>query len=257
MLSWILLFSLLGSVFSTIGGALLLLKKNLAERISLFLITFAAGVLLAIAFTDLFPEAVELFEDTSRASIWVLSAVVVMFITERFLWWYHHHRMDTSDHRHHAKTHIQPAHAYLLMIGDALHNFIDGLIIATSFLVNFPLGVAVSLGVIAHELPQEIADFAIMIGAGFSKLKTLILNFVAALTTLVGALIAYLTIGSAEHITPYLLAIGAGVFIYIALSDLIPEIHHKSEHKYDIVHFLLFILGILVIFGVGSLGLDH
>ncbi|OGZ62633.1 MAG: hypothetical protein A3H51_00690 [Candidatus Spechtbacteria bacterium RIFCSPLOWO2_02_FULL_38_8] len=253
MLFWILLFSLLGSVFSTVGGVFLLLKRNFAQRISLFLITFAAGVLLAVAFSDLLPEAAELFGDVNRASAWVLGAIVVLFITERFLWWYHHHRMDTREHPHHAKKHVQPTHAYLLMIGDTIHNFIDGLVIAASFMVSFPLGVSVSLGVVAHELPQEIADFGIMVGAGFSRLKTLLLNLATALATLVGAVTAYFILGSAKHITPYLLAIGAGVFIYIALSDLIPVIHHQSEHKHDVLHFVLFIFGILFIFWIGLL----
>jgi len=256
MLFWIIIFSLLGSVVSTAGGVLLLLRKDLAERASIFLITFAAGVLLAVAFLDLLPEAAESFGDFRMASIYALSMVAILFVVERFFWWYHHHRFDTADHPRHAEQHLQPAHAYLLLGGDAIHNFIDGFVIAASFMVSFPLGVVVSVGVIAHELPQEFADFGIMISAGFSRAKTLTLNLLAASTTLIGALIAYFALSWSQQLSPFLLAMGAGVFIYIALSDLIPEIHHQSEHKYDIIHFFLFISAIAFIALLG-LTIEH
>lgn len=247
MLFWIIIFSLLGGIVSTAGGVLLLLKRDLAERATLFLITFAAGVLLAVAFLDLLPEAAEGFGDFRRASIYALFMVAILFVVERFFWWYHHHRFDTAEHPRHAKRHLHPTHAYLLLGGDAIHNFVDGLVIAASFMVSFPLGVVVSLGIIAHELPQEFADFGVMISAGFSNAKTLVLNLLAALTTLVGALIAYFALSWSQQLTPFFLAMGAGVFIYIALSDLIPTIHHQSEHKYDFVHFILFIFAIAFI----------
>lgn len=244
LLFYIILFSLFGSIFSTIAGIILLWREKLAQKAALFLITFAAGVLLGVAFLDLIPEAFEILENIKVVAFWILSAIVLLFVIERYLWWYHHHRFDTEDHSH---QHTQPAHAYLLLAGDSIHNFIDGVLIASAFLLSFPVGVTVTIGIIAHELPQEVADFSVMIAAGFSRAKTLILNLASALATLVGAVLAYFYLSGAEGLIPYLLAIGAGVFIYIALSDLIPSIHHQSEHKYDILQFLLFVGGIVLV----------
>lgn len=255
MLFWIVLFSLAGSIFSMIGGVILLWKKDLAKKFSLFLISFAAGVLLGVAFFDLLPEALEGLGNINTLSFFALGAIVILFTVERFLWWYHHHRFDSDEHpEEHA---LHEAHAYILLTGDAIHNFVDGVLITAAFLTSFPLGVIVSLGIVAHELPQEIADFSIMLSAGFSRAKIFILNFAASSTTLFGALLAFWAFGIASELIPYVLAISLGVFIYIALSDLIPSIHHRSEHKYDVFHFLFFVGGIMLIFflqGIGTHG---
>lgn len=254
MLGWIILFSIAGSVFSTSGGLLLLTREKLTNRISLFLISFAAGVLLGVAFLDILPEAIEKIGSVEEALYYTLGAIVAFFIVERFFWWYHHHRFQAKEHRHETERHnLNQAHAYLLLIGDSIHNFVDGIVIAAAFLTSFPLGVGVSLGVIAHELPQEIADFSIMLNAGFSRKRVLILNLLSALTTLLGAVLAFFALGVLSMFVPPVLAISAGVFIYLALSDLIPAIHHQSEHKYDIIHFSLFIFGIVLIFLLGML----
>lgn len=232
------------------GGLVLLWKEKTTRKFSLFLISFAAGVLLGVAFLDLLPEALEEIGDAKRVALGAVSAVVVLFILERFLWWYHHHRTHSEEHTEsidHPETSSNPEKAYLLLVGDALHNFVDGTLIAAAFLTDFSLGIGVALGVIAHELPQEIADFGIMLDVGFSKLKTIVLNFLAASTTIWGAIAAFFVMPLVEGFAPLVIAFAIGVFIYIALSDLIPEIHHRSEHKYDIVHFLLFIGGIVLV----------
>lgn len=244
MLFYIILFSIFGSIFSTIGGLFLLWKEDFAKRISLFLISFAVGVLLSVAFLDILPEAIEQLGEFRPIGFIILSTIVTLFLVERTLWWYHHHRMETEEHPH---QHLQPTQAYLLLVGDSIHNFVDGILIAAAFLVSFPLGVGVAIGVIAHEIPQEIADFAIMITAGFKRAKILLLNLASASTTLVGAVLAYFTLSATEGMIPYVLALATGVFIYIALSDLIPIIHHQSEHKYDFVHLLMLVSGIALI----------
>ncbi|MEX2144787.1 MAG: ZIP family metal transporter [Candidatus Spechtbacterales bacterium] len=247
MLGWIILFSIFGSVFSTIGGVFLLLREKLTNRISLFLISFAAGVLLGVSFLDVIPEAMENFSDPKDALLYVLAAIVFFFIVEKSFWWYHHHRFQSKEHRRETEHHtLNKTDAYLLLVGDSIHNFVDGIVIAAAFLVDFPLGVGVAVGVVAHELPQEIADFSIMLRAGFSRKKVLILNLITALTTLLGALLAYFSLGAISFFIPPVLAIAGGIFIYLALSDLIPAIHHTSEHKYDFVHFILFIAGIVL-----------
>ena len=245
MLSYIIIFSLLGSIFSTVGGLFLLWKEKFTKKISSFLISFAVGVLLAVAFLDVLPEAVEKLDRFEPLGFFILVTIVFLFIVERALWWYHHHRMETEEHPH---KHVHENQAYLLLIGDSIHNFIDGVLIAAAFFSSFPLGVGVAIGVIAHEIPQEIADFAIMLGTGMKRAKVLILNFLSSLMTVLGALLAYFSLSGTEKFTPYTLAIAAGVFIYVALSDLIPIIHHQSEHKYDLIHFLLLFSGVALIF---------
>ena len=250
MLAWIILFSLAGSFLSMAGGLVLLWKEQAAKKFSLFLISFAAGVLLGVAFLDLLPEALEQIGDIHKVTLTAVIAIVIFFVMERFLWWYHHHRIHSEEHTgqgDHPEESGIAAKAYLLLIGDSLHNLVDGVLIAAAFLTDFNLGVGVAVGVIAHELPQELADFGVMLHAGFSKTKTLLLNFAAASMTLVGAVITFFIAPAIEGVTPFVIAFAVGVFIYIALSDLIPEIHHRSEHKYDLVHLALFIGGIVLI----------
>jgi len=189
MLLWIILFSIAGSFLSMAGGLILLWKEKFARKFSLFLISFAAGALLGVAFLDLLPEALEASGSIERVALGALAAIVILFILERFLWWYHHHRTHTEEHTKHGDhpdTANTPTKAYLLLVGDSVHNFVDGVLIAAAFLTDFSLGVGVAVGVVAHELPQELADFGVMLDSGFSRLKTLVLNFLAASTTLVG-----------------------------------------------------------------------
>lgn len=249
MLVWIILFSIAGSFLSMAGGFILLWKEKTTRKVSLFLISFAAGVLLSVAFFDLLPEALKETGNIEKVALGAISAIVILFILERFLWWYHHHRTHSEEHAKrgdYPDTKNNPATAYLLLTGDTLHNFVDGILIAAAFLTDFSLGVGVAIGVIAHELPQEIADFSIMLNGGFSRLKTLVLNFIAASATLWGAIAAFFVAPLVEGFAPVVISFAIGVFIYIALSDLIPEIHHRSEHKYDIIHFLLFVGGIIL-----------
>ncbi|OGZ61890.1 MAG: hypothetical protein A2932_00385 [Candidatus Spechtbacteria bacterium RIFCSPLOWO2_01_FULL_46_10] len=251
MLGYIILFSLLGSVGSMAGGVLLLWKEQHAQRAALFLISFAAGVLLSVGFLDLLPEALEKFSgDIHLVSITALLAMALVFVVERFLWWYHHHRFEAEEHHkeHHELHMLNRGQAYILLSGDALHNFIDGVLITAAFFVSFPLGISVSIGIIAHELPQEIADFSVMLNAGFKRLNIFLLNLSAALATLIGAMVSFFVLDFVEISIPYILATAFGVFTYIALSDLIPAIHHQSEHKYDILHFLFFTAGLAIFF---------
>lgn len=235
------------------GGFILLWKEELSRRLSLFLISFAAGVLLGVAFLDLLPEVLEQVGAIKTPALIAVSAIVVSFGMERFLWWYHHHRTHSAEHTD-ANEHPEKggageksSKAYILLVGDAIHNLVDGILIAAAFLTDFGLGIGVAIGVIAHELPQEIGDFGVMLYAGFSKAKTLLLNFAAASTTLLGAMLAYLIAPAIEGALPFVISFAIGIFIYIALSDLIPEIHHRSEKQHNIIHFLLFVAGIILI----------
>ncbi len=239
MLLNIIIFTIIGSILSLIGGVFLLLKKHLTESFILYLTSFAAGVLLATAFIDLFPEATKESTNISMIFVYALSGMVVFFILERFLFWFHHHHETEKD--------IKPS-VLFIMLGDSIHNFIDGVAIASSFLVGFPLGMMTALAVAAHEIPQEIADFSVLLSQRVSKLKTLLFNGLSALTSLVGAVMTFYLSDQIRPLLPFVIAFTAGMFIYIASSDLIPELHKSSIKKTNAWHqTAMFLFGIFLV----------
>lgn len=245
MLINIIIFTFLGSILSLIGGILLLLKKQLSETFILALTSFAAGVLLATAFIDLFPEALENCKDPVKLFIFALGGIITFFILERFFLWFHHHHETTKE--------IKPT-VLLITIGDSIHNFIDGVAIASSFLVSFPLGVTTAIAVAAHEIPQEIADFSVLLGQKVSRIKTLIFNGLSALTSLAGAILTYFLSDYISVSLPFIIAFTAGMFIYIASSDLIPELHRSSSKKTNPWHqTATLLLGIMLVIILKSL----
>lgn len=240
MLGQIIFFSLAGGVFSLAGGVVLLLRAAWSKRTILTLVSFAAGVMLAVAFEDLLPEAFELAENIGLPSWvvlrWTLSAIVGFFLFERSFVWFHHH------HGPH-KSHPDPTIA-MVMLGDTLHNFLDGVVIAASFLLSFPLGLSTTLAVAAHELPQEIADFSLFLSKGINKKTVLALNVISSLATLVGAVATYFYWGQLAQWQPAMLAFTAGMFIYIAGSDLIPELHDEYRKDIAFLQTLAFLVGV-------------
>jgi zinc and cadmium transporter len=236
----------LGSVFlvsliSLIGIWTLAIKGKILNKILIFFVSLSAGALLGGAFIHLIPEGLETFGITNIFFIFILIGILLFFILEKLITWHHCH--DLKCKKHHPKT-IGP----MIIIGDSLHNFIDGLIIGGSFLINIPLGIATTIAVILHEIPQEIGDFGVLIHAGYSKKKALLLNFLSALTAIIGTVVA-LTIGAmSESFIAYLLPFAAGGFIYIAASDLIPELHKDFKISTSILQVLVFILGIALMY---------
>jgi len=248
LLFWILIFTFLGSFASLIGGVLLLWKKKLVEGKTLTLVAFAAGAMLAASFLDLIPEALQEGEDSQSVLGAVLIGIIAFFFLERFLFWYHHHSCPEGKECE-APVPTIP----LLIIGDTLHNFLDGIIIAGAFLVNTRLGVITSLAVGFHEIPQEIGDFGVLLALGMEKSKVLLVNILSALISFVGAVSAFYFLSASWQMIPYLIAFAAGNFIYIAASDLIPQLHRSFERKIAISQTIFFILGILVIWITTSL----
>ncbi|MBI3984962.1 MAG: ZIP family metal transporter [Candidatus Levybacteria bacterium] len=248
VLIYILFFTLVGSVFSLMGGIFLLLKEKKVLKYSHFLAAFAAGTLLGTVFFDLLPEAVEegehvvemgLLEDVN-IFFWVLFGILGFFLLERFVHWFHHHQHDYGEEL------VKPT-VPLIVLGDSVHNFIDGVAIGATFLVSIPLGIITSLAVAAHEIPQEIGDFGILLHKGLKRKKVLLINFFSALTAVVGALISFVLGERIEATLPILLAITAGFFIYIAASDLIPEIHHENRKGFAVIETTLMFLGVIII----------
>jgi len=232
-LLWIILATVAMSVVSLVGALALVLKENILKRIIKPLVAFSAGSLLGGAFLHLLPEALEESGEINKIFIILLIGFAVFFLLEQFIHWHHCHRMP-SEHKH-------PV-TYLILISDGVHNFLDGLAIGAAFVIDVRLGLATTLAIAMHEIPQELGDFGILIHGGWKKAKALLFNFFSGLTALAGGIIAWLLAGNIEIV--YLLPFAAGNFIYIAASDLIPEIKHHDHASRNILHFLAFVLGI-------------
>lgn len=252
-LAYILTATFLGSIGSLIGGLILLAREKFTLKISHFLASFAAGVLLAAAFFDLLPEAAHEAENTNtNIHLWVLVGIILFFLLERSIHWFHHHeKHDEHDNQNNESKSTIP----LIVISDTIHNFLDGVIIAATFLTSPQLGIISTLAVIAHEIPQEIGDFGLLLHKGMAKKKIIIINVLSATVSLVGAMLTYIFGNFLENYIAIFLALTAGFFIYIAASDLIPEINYERRKGYALVESFLLILGIVVIFvSVSTIG---
>ena len=244
ILGYILLFTFLGSIASLLGGIILLIKEKSAVKISHYLSAFAAGALLGTAFLDLLPEAKEAAGEEVNIFLFALVGFLFFFILERLIHWSHHHQIEELEDKKKAPQSI----ITLINIGDGVHNFVDGVVIATTFLISIPLGIITSFAVAAHEIPQEIGDFGIMLRHGVKRKKILFFNILSAFASILGALLTYLYGESIKNLLPIFLSVAAGFFIYIAASDLIPEIHHQEKKSIAITETLLLILGVIVIY---------
>ncbi len=238
-LLWIIFATLILSIISLLGILTFSLKPKYLKKILLLLVSLSAGALMGGAFFHLIPEALEASSATN-VFMSVLTGFIIFFIIEKVLHWRHCH----EDHC--------PVHsfAYMNLFGDAVHNFIDGLIIAASFIVNVPLGIATTLAVALHEIPQEIGDFGVLLHAGFSKVKALSYNFLIAATAILGGLIGFLLKETTESLTLFLLPFAAGGFLYIAASDLIPEIRKELNMKKSFLNLIIFLVGIILMFAL-------
>jgi len=241
-----LLSVLIVSLISLVGIFFISIREDLLKRILLILVSFSAGALLGGAFIHLLPETVKESGFTISVSLSVLSGILVFFILEKIIFWRHCHIPTSNDHPH--------PFTYLNLIGDGLHNFIDGMVIAGGYLVSPALGISITLAVMIHEIPQEIGDFGVLVYGGFSKLKALFMNFISASSAFLGAiLVLFLSIKS-ETLSAFLLPFTAGGFIYIAGSDLIPELKKDTELKKTFMQLISLILGICIMFLLLSLG---
>ncbi len=239
---------LLVSIVSLIGILTLSLKTKIVRTILIYLISFSAGTLLGDAFIHLLPETVENHGLTLSISLYILTGIVIFFILEKFIRWQHCHGAITE------KDHIHPF-AYINLVGDALHNFLDGIIIAISYMISMPVGIATTLAVLFHEIPQEIGDFGVLLHGGFSRGKALALNFLSALAAVLGAILTLLMGNLIQNLEVFLVPIAIGGFIYIASSDLIPQLHkHSDKISKSLLQLLAFIIGIVVMAALLFLG---
>lgn len=236
----VIFYSLIGGLFSLVGGVLLLSREKTAQAMAKYATPFAAGVLLAAAFTDLLPEAFHKSADSPDILQWALFGILGFFMLERFLRFFHHH------HEHEGK---EKASNSLIIIGDTMHNALDGIAIGAAFLISPPTGIVATIAVAAHEIPQEIGDFGILLSNGMKRLNVLLVNVISALATTVLAVTTYGLGDRANFPVAELLAITAGFFIYVASSDIIPEIHEKkSSTRIDWRPWLLLLGAAFVLF---------
>ncbi len=234
------------SVISLIGILTLSIKEKILQKILIFFVSFSAGALLGDAFIHLLPEIVEEEGFGLEISLYVLSGILVFFVLEKLINWRHCHELACETHTE--------TFTYMNLVGDGVHNFIDGMIIAGSFMISIPLGFTTTIAVILHEVPQEIGDFAVLVYGGFSKKKAMFYNLLAALAAVIGAILM-LAIGEfLTHLPIFLVPFTAGGFIYIAGTDLIPEMHKEVRPKISVVQMIAIIAGISVMYLLIFLG---
>lgn len=244
--------TILVSIFSLSGIYGLSLNEKSLHRVLFIIVGFSAGSILGAVYFDLLPEAVELLEENLVYS-YIALGFILFFFLERFIYWYHGHghKEDIDDVSEISRRANTKEFVYLNLIGDAIHNFIDGLVIATSFLVNQAVGVTTTVAVIFHELPQEMGDYGILIYGGFSRRKALLLNFSVALTVIIGGVTALLLLNLVEALSGYLIAFAAGGFTYLGASELIPELHEETSFQRSLLQFIAFLLGMMLIWSLG------
>lgn len=269
LLGWIIIFSLLGGVLSVLAASVfLLIKDNHQKKLLPHFISYAIGALLGAAFLALLPHAIEVSAhvDLHDIGLTILIGLLCFFLLEKMVLWRHCHsnhcevhtplEVNTNQHSHHHHAHgndnEKDASGSLIIIGDAVHNFVDGVLIAAAFMTDVDLGIVTALAVATHEIPQEIGDFAILLNSGYTRARALFFNVLASLTTVVGAVIAFYSLQSMQGALPYILAIAASSFIYIAVADLIPGLHKKTELRETLQQITLIIFGVITIYWAHS-----
>ena len=231
----ILTSTIVVSLIAFVGILTFALKKKLLNKILIILVGFAAGGLIGGAFFHLLPESLEKCE-CFTVFLYLIAGFVLFFLIERLLFWRHCHKGVCKIH----------TFTYMNLIGDGVHNFIDGLVIAAAFLTSIRLGWITTLAIIFHEVPQEIGDFGVLVYGGFRRITALFFNYLSAITAIIGGVAGYLLHGYIGGMTVFLLAFAAGGFIYIASSDLIPELHKEANLKKSMMSFIFFLIGVLL-----------
>lgn len=278
LLGWIIVFSLLGGVLSVIAASVfLLINDEYQKKLLPHTVSFAIGALLGAALLALLPHAITVNEnvDMHDLGLTILMGLLGFFLLEKMVLWRHCHSSHCEVHspseihisrevhspsKVHTNSEVyRPGHEHqkdasgtLIIIGDAVHNLVDGVLIAAAFMTDVDLGIVTALAVAAHEIPQEIGDFAILLNSGYKRGRALFFNVLASMATLVGAVIAYYSLQSMQHALPYILAIAASSFIYIAVADLIPGLHKRTELRETIQQIMLIALGVTVIYWAHS-----
>lgn len=264
LLLWIIGFSLIGGLLSVVVASSFLLLSNNARNVAVpHLVSFAIGALLGASFLGLIPHALEheYAVDAHNIGLTLLLGLLTFFLLEKMVLWRHCHsdhceghlpELDEHDHAHAHHNHHQDnknkAAGTLILVGDTIHNFVDGILITAAFMTDTHLGIVTALAIAAHEIPQELGDFVILLHSGFSRKKALYYNMLSSLGTVAGALLAYFTLSDMQQLLPYILVVAASSFIYVAVADLIPGLHHKTKLSETLQQISLIAAGTLFIY---------
>jgi zinc and cadmium transporter len=250
LISWIILFCLLGGLLSVLAAALyLVLSESLRNHLLPHLVSFATGALLGAAFLGLLPHALDSMAGTDVHMIptVVLLGLLGFFVLEKLVLWRHCHADHCEVHAP-DQVHKDRSTGTMILIGDGLHNFLDGILIAGAFLTDIHLGIVTSLAVAAHEIPQEVGDFAVLLHSGYARGRAFFYNILTSLTTVLGGLLAWFALQEMQAALPYVLAVAASSFIYIAVADLIPTLHRRVDAGATLQQVVLIAAGILIIY---------
>jgi zinc and cadmium transporter len=250
-LVWIVLATIAGGVLSVALAAVFALNARASWIPAL--VSFAIGALLGAAFLEILPHAMENSKNVHTLAATVLGGILAFFVLEKLVLWRHCHLEDCEAHDHHAEPNDHGRSGLMILIGDSFHNFVDGVLIAAAFLESTDLGIVLAAAVIAHEIPQEMGDFVILLHSGYGKAKALLLNMLSSLAMLLGALVAYVALQALQPWINSMLAIAAASMIYVAVADLIPGLHKRPELSETLQQVVLIALGVAAIWIVGQL----
>jgi zinc and cadmium transporter len=247
VLAWIIVTTVAGALLSVLTAAALAVNAS-AARIPT-LISYAVGALLGAVFLEILPHAFEKSGNVPLVAAVILFGILLFFVLEKLVLWRHCHTEQCEAHDHHAPLSDHGRSGMMIMIGDTLHNFVDGILIAAAFLADTGLGIVTSIAIIAHEIPQEVGDFLILLHSGYSKAKAFAFNLISSGATLLGGLLAYFALQEFLDWIPILLGLAAASMIYVAVADLIPGLHKRAELRATLAQVLLIVLGIASIAG--------
>jgi zinc and cadmium transporter len=255
VLAWIVAATVLGGVLSVVAAAAFALNAKINQVP--VLISYAVGTLLGAVFIELLPHAFGMADSLEEMAATILFGILLFFILEKLVLWRHCHQEECEAHDPHQTTHDHGRSGMMIMIGDTFHNFVDGVLIAAAFLANTELGIVTSLAIIAHEVPQEVGDFLILLHSGYSKTKALLLNMLSSAAMVLGGVLAYYALQTMQQWIPTLLGLAAASMLYVSVADLIPGLHRRPQIRDSVQQVVLIALGIATIWLAGALAHSH
>ncbi|MEO7728321.1 MAG: ZIP family metal transporter [Burkholderiales bacterium] len=251
VLAWIITTSFAGGLLSVAAAAVFALRARTAHVP--VLISYAVGALLGAVFLDILPHAFTMSGDPQQTAATILAGIMLFFILEKLVLWRHCHEEQCEAHEAQPAQHDHGRSGMMIMVGDTFHNFVDGILIAAAFLADVKVGVVTAIAIVAHEIPQEVGDFLVLLHSGYSKRAALLFNAASSLAMLVGGVIAYFALQTLQNSIPTLLALAAASMLYVAVADLIPGLHRRPEIQASLQQVALIAAGVATIWGVEAL----
>ena len=249
VLAWIIATSFAGGLLSVAAAALFAL--NARDAHVPILISYAVGALLGAVFLDILPHAFAISGNPEQTAATILAGILLFFVLEKLVLWRHCHEEQCEAHDTPPAAHDHGRSGMMIMVGDTFHNFVDGILIAAAFLADVKLGFVTAIAIVAHEIPQEVGDFLVLLHSGYSKRTALLFNAASSLAMLAGGIIAYYALQSMQNSIPTLLALAAASMLYVAVADLIPGLHRRPEIHASLQQVGLICIGVATIWGVG------